>query len=353
MWSKIILYPNDERLIMKNLSTKVIISIILIICLCSVSILEIEPNYDFYASPVKDITPPPQKSENKYSTVKSINLNSKKIRLNKGDKRYLTATVKYKNKGNKKEPVIWSSSNPDVATVTQKGVVKGKSKGVAYIKIYSKYSNKSAKCKVIVSKKIKYVAFTFDDGPGKYTDKLLNALDKYNSKATFFVLGASIKNYKDQLKHEYNSGMEIGSHTYNHKNLKTISKSEVEKEITKTNNLIQDIIGTTPTLLRPPYGNYNKTVSKLAGVPMIYWTDDTLDWKYKDKKYVAKTILKGAKDGDIILLHDIHSTSVDGFIKALPKLKKKGYELVTVSELYKIKGKKLKNGKMYFGPNND
>lgn len=338
---------------MKNLTTKIIITFILVFCLSSTYILEIDSTYVFYASPVKDVTPPPEKKAKKYSKVKSISLNNDKIYLNKGDKRYLTATINYKNVAKKKEPVYWKSSNPKVATVSQNGVVKGKSRGVAYIKIYSKYSNKYARCKVVVSKKIKYVAFTFDDGPGKYTDKLLDALSKYHSKATFFVVGTSVKNYKSQLKNEYELGMEIGSHTYNHKNLKAISKSEVEKEITYTQNLIYSIIKAKPTLLRPPYGNYNSTVAKLAGVPMIYWTDDTLDWKYRDAKYVAKYILTHTKDGDIILLHDIHSTSVDGFIKALPKLRKKGYELVTVSELYKIKNKKLKTGKMHFGPNND
>lgn len=338
---------------MKKLNIKFIILFISVICLSTFYTMVVEPQYTVTASPLKDITPPPQKAQKKYSAVKKISLNNDKIRLNKGDKRYLTATIKYQSKGEKKEPVIWKSSNPKIATVTKNGVVKAKSKGVTYIKVYSKFSNKSARCKVMVSKKIKYVAFTFDDGPGKYTDKLLDALDKYHSKATFFVLGTTTKNYKKQLKREFELNMEIGSHTYNHKNLNTISKSDIKEEISKTTDLIKDVTGANPTLLRPPFGNYNKTVSKYAGLPMIYWTDDTLDWKYRDKKYVSKTILSSAKDGDIILLHDIHSTSVDGFIKVLPKLKKNGFELVTVSELYKIKGKKLKDGKMHFGPNND
>lgn len=338
---------------MKNTITKIIFTFILVICLSTIYTTTFESQCTISASAVKDLTPPPRKEQKRYTTVKEISLNNDKIRLNKDDKRYLTVKIKYQNKGKEKEPIIWKSSNPEVATVNKKGVVKAKSRGVTYIKVYSKYSNKSARCKVIVSKKIKYVAFTFDDGPGKYTDKLLDALDKYHSKATFFVVGTSTVNYKKQLKREYDMNMEIGSHTYNHKNLKTLSKSDIKKEISKTSNLIYDVTGAKPTLLRPPYGNYNKTVSKNAGVPMIYWTDDTLDWKNKNKKYVSKTIQKNTKDGDIILLHDIHSTSVDGFIKALPKLKKKGFELVTVSELYRIKGKKLKNGKMHFGPNND
>ena len=83
---------------------------------------------------------------------------------------------------------------------------------------------------------------------------------------------------------------------------------------------------------------------------MIYWSVDTEDWKHRNVKYIKNYVINHAGDGQIILLHDIHPTSVNGFITALPELRKKGYELVTVSELYKIKGKTMKNGIMYFGP---
>lgn len=289
----------------------------------------------------------------KYTAVKSVKLDKSQIRLNKGDKRVLTATIKYSKKKYKTyEPLTWESSDENIATVSKKGVVKGKSKGTAYITIKSKFTNKKAKCKVIV-RKVKYVAFTFDDGPGAYTDKLLDTLDKYHCQATFFVLGNRVNDYQDELKRAYDMGMEIGSHSYSHPNLKTLSKEKIIKEISKTNKAVKKINGEKPTLFRPPYGNYNKTVSKNVGVPMIFWTVDTLDWKYKKTKYVKKQLLKNIKDGDIVLMHDIHESTVNGFKKALPKLRKKGYELVTVSELYKIKGKKLKDGVMHFGPNND
>jgi peptidoglycan/xylan/chitin deacetylase (PgdA/CDA1 family) len=288
-----------------------------------------------------------------YNSVKSIRLDKSQIRLNKGDKRTLTPTITYGNKKNySNESIVWKSSNNKIASVDKNGTVKGKSNGTAYITIKSKFTNKSAKCKVIVQK-TKYVAFTFDDGPGIYTDKLLDSLEKYHSQATFFVLGNRVNSYKSELKREFELGMEIGSHTYSHKNLKTLSKSEISSEISKASKAIENIIGEKPSLLRPPYGNYNQTVSKKAGAPMIYWSVDTLDWKYKKTNYVCNTILKQAKDSDIILLHDIHETSVNGFIKALPTLRKKGYELVTVSELYKIKGKELKKGVMYYGPKKD
>lgn len=287
-----------------------------------------------------------------YNTIKSIKLSSSELQLDKKGKRKLTPIVSYGKKTQyAAEPLLWSSSNNKIVTV-KNGVLKGKKNGTAYISVKSKYTNKSAKCKVIV-KNVKYIAITFDDGPGEYTDKLLNALEKNHSKATFFVLGNRANAYKKQLKREAQLGMEIGSHTYSHQNLKTLSKKKIKSEIFKTRDAVKKVTGNAPTLLRPPYGNYNSTVSKNAGVPMIYWSVDTEDWKHRNANYISKYIVSHAGDGEIILLHDIHPTSVNGFIKALPKLRKKGYELVTVSELYAIKGKALKKGVMYFGPNRD
>ncbi len=289
----------------------------------------------------------------KYNPIKSIKLNQKKIRLNKGDKRYLTITIKYgKKKNRKNEPYMWYSSNPKVATVNKNGVITGLSKGVTYISFKGMESKVKTKCKVTVTK-TKYVAFTFDDGPGKYTNELLNALNKYNSKATFFLLGNNVKYYKKTVKKAYDSGMEIGSHSSAHANLNTLSKNKVKKDLTNASNAIKNVIGCTPTLFRPPYGNYNKNVQEYANAPMIYWTVDFEDWNHKNTKYVYKKILKQAKDGEIVLLHDIHKTTVKGFKKALPKLRKRGFELVTVSELYKIKGINLADGKMHYGPKND
>lgn len=286
-----------------------------------------------------------------YNKIKTLKLTSTSLRVGKNQKRFLDLKTTYdKNKKYKNEPVVWISTNNKVVTV-KNGVIKGKKTGTAYIKVRSKYTNKTAKCKVTVVKKLKYVAFTFDDGPGEYTDKLLSALKKHESKATFFVLGNRANSFKKQLQREYNLGMEIGSHTWSHKNLKILSKKNVKKEISYARNAIKNVTGEYPTLLRPPYGNYNSIVSKNAKAPMIYWSVDTEDWKYRNVKYIKSYVINHAGDGQIILLHDIHPTSVNGFIKGLPELRKKGYELVTVSELYKIKGKAMKNGIMYFGPN--
>ena len=287
---------------------------------------------------------------NPYNKVSSVSFPQNTVRLNIEDKRKLEPAIKFTgNKTYTTEPIEWSSSNNKVAKVSSKGVVNGQTNGTAYITIKSKFSGKKATCKLIVTP-TKYIAFTFDDGPGIYTKKLVNALKKYDSKATFFALGRSVDKHKDALKYAHANGMEIGTHTYGHLNLKKCSKKKIKSEIQRGKDAIKKTIGVYPTLLRPPYGNYNKTVSKEAKLPMIYWSVDTLDWKHKKTKYVDKSIMRQSKGWDIVLLHDIHKTSVDGFIKALPKLKKKNYELVTVSELYQIYGTKLKDGVMYYGP---
>lgn len=285
-----------------------------------------------------------------YKKIKAISFNRAQIAMNKNDKRKLTPVIKCS--GKKKyttEPVEWYSSNNKIVKVTKDGILKARKNGTATISVRSKFTGHKAKIRVKVAK-TKYVAFTFDDGPGKYTEKLLSALKKYNSKATFFVVGNRAAGNKSILKKEAAAGMEIGNHSYTHANLKKLSKKQIVSEIEKTNNVVKSATGAKPTVLRPPYGNYNKKVSKASGVPMIYWSVDTLDWKYKNTKKVCKYILRNTGKWDIVLLHDIHKTSVEGFIKALPTLKKQGYELVTVTELFEIYGKKMKNGVMYYNP---
>lgn len=198
------------------------------------------------------------------------------------------------------------------------------------------------------------IALTFDDGPGKYTGKLLDALEKYNSSATFFMCGYSLKRtdipVDEYLKRMDKLGCDIGNHTMNHCALDKLSKKKRKSEINGVNELVKKSVGYNPKFLRPPYGAgiRNAKVQKAAGMPIVCWSVDTLDWKTKSKKKTVKAIMNNAKDGQIILLHDIHSWSVDAVIKAIPKLKKKGYQVVSVSEMAQAKGVKLEKGQPYF-----
>lgn len=191
------------------------------------------------------------------------------------------------------------------------------------------------------------IAFSFDDGPNYNTSKLIDVLNKYNARATFFVLGSKIKGNEKVLKKMVDNNMEIGNHTYSHKLLTRLTNSKIEDEINKTNELIYNVTNTKPVLFRPSYGSFNKKIKEISNSPIIIWDIDTLDWKYHNSKMISKNILKKAKDGDIILMHDIYSATVNAVDQVLPELIKQGYQVVTVSEMFYYKNIVLEKGKIY------
>ncbi|MDR1017626.1 MAG: polysaccharide deacetylase family protein [Lachnospiraceae bacterium] len=192
------------------------------------------------------------------------------------------------------------------------------------------------------------IAITFDDGPGPYTEKLLDAVEKNHAHVTFFMLGQLVNSYPNAVKRMVSLGCETANHSYDHGDLSKMGVSGIQKEVGNTNNNIKKITGRAPTLLRPPYGAVNSTVKSTVGMPMILWDVDTLDWKTLNTAATVKAILDGAKDGNIILLHDIHPTSVEAAIKAMPILNQRGFQLVTVSELAAAKKVNLQAGHEYF-----
>ena len=195
----------------------------------------------------------------------------------------------------------------------------------------------------------KLLAFTFDDGPSYIaTNKLLDNLDKYNARVTFFVLGSRVEDYKDTLKRAHDMGNLIGSHTYSHSNLVKLNDYDIINEIKKTNDNIKNITGDNPIYLRPPYGNTNKNIKKLSNMNTIMWDLDTEDWKYKDKEKIAKYIIDNAHDGGIVLLHDLYETSIDGALLAMEELSKEGYAFVTIEEMIKLKNIELDKEKSYY-----
>ena len=188
----------------------------------------------------------------------------------------------------------------------------------------------------------KLIALTFDDGPSNNTKYFIKELQKRDALVTFFVVGNRVKKYEDVLKEAYLMGNQIGSHTYSHKNLLYLNEEEITKEIEKTNEAIYNVIGTKPTIIRVPYGNINKKIRSISNMNHILWNVDTLDWKYKNSNRVYKEIIKHAEDGNIILLHDIFKTSVNGVLKAIDELKKQGKLMVY------LKNNKLDKSKTYF-----
>ncbi len=225
------------------------------------------------------------------------------------------------------------------------GIIKNK-----YLK-YSKKDNikqdNNRNLKEFSNKKL--IAFTFDDGPSYIgTNKLLDNLDKYNARVTFFVLGRRVNNYKDTLTKAYKMGNTIGNHTYSHSNLLKLDNYSVMDEIKKTNETIKNITGSETIYLRPPYGNINSDIKNISNMYTILWDLDTEDWKYKDKDRIADYIVSNAHDGAIVLLHDLYETSVDGALLAMERLKKEGYAFVTIDEMIKIKDIQLDINKNYY-----
>lgn len=192
------------------------------------------------------------------------------------------------------------------------------------------------------------IALTFDDGPGQYTDALLEQLDKYNARATFFMLGKNAVKYPEIIQKMEKIGCELGNHSTNHTSLIKLNDEGVRSEIDTTQAAISRAVGHGASVLRPPYGEMNQHVRSIAKLPFVMWSLDTQDWKKKDAAKITEYVLSHVEDGDIILMHDIHEFSVDSAITLIPMLKEQGYQLVTVSEMAEFRGKEMKNGEKYF-----
>ena len=191
------------------------------------------------------------------------------------------------------------------------------------------------------------IALTFDDGPSDFTDRLLDCLEANNVKATFFLAGQEVEYFQEPVKRMEELGCEIGNHSYDHPDLTTLSADDAASQLSRTDQLIQDLTGHIATVVRPPYGSYNDTVAETAARPLILWSVDTLDWETQNADSTVQNVMDNASDGQIILMHDIFKESVDAAEIFIPQLLQEGYQLVTVSELAAAKGITLENGTAY------
>ena len=183
----------------------------------------------------------------------------------------------------------------------------------------------------------KVVALTFDDGPSKYTEKILDVLKKYDACGTFFLIGNKVDFYRDVLKRMINEGSEIGNHSYDHKLLTRLSKKQFEEEINKTQDAIKKATGFTPLLFRPTYGGYTDLLKSYTDLKFVLWDVDSRDWQVKTKSKISQNVLPNVKSGSIILMHDNHEYSLNALNDIISNLKKQGYKFVTVSELLELK----------------
>ena len=192
------------------------------------------------------------------------------------------------------------------------------------------------------------IALTFDDGPGLGTVRLIEALQSHGARATFFMMGPRVNTYPDAVRKMVEAGCELGNHTTNHLKLTDYAAEGIAMEINYTRDVINSVVGQTPTMVRPPYGAANELVQSVAEAPLMFWSVDTLDWELKDAGLIRDYVLNNIKDGDIVLMHDIYEATVQAAIELIPILQERGYQIVTVSEMARARGITLENGVKYY-----
>lgn len=208
----------------------------------------------------------------------------------------------------------------------------------------------------------KLIALTFDDGPSKKTtNRILDLLEEHGGAATFFLVGTNIENNIDTIKRAHSLGCEIANHSQNHKNLMKCTKDEIRNQVDSPNETLKTLADIDVRLFRAPGGNFDGVEDEI-GMPLIQWSIDTNDWRYKDAanknrteaqrkkdlERIANNVIENAEKGDIVLMHDIYNFTADLCEIIIPGLVEKGFKLVTVSDMYDTYGVELKNGKVYY-----
>ena len=215
--------------------------------------------------------------------------------------------------------------------------------------------------------KSKVIALTFDDGPAtngdskgegekSSTERILDCLEKYNCKATFFVQGVNCEytEFKERnsalVKREHDLGMQIGNHSYDHPYFNKISTDEIKSQISKASDIIENAAGDgyKVEIMRTPGGAEKQSVKDAIDMPIILWDIDTLDWDTKDADNTYNVIMNNVKGGSIVLMHDLYQATADAVERVVPDLVQQGYKLVTIDELFKIYGKELEPHKTYY-----
>lgn len=185
----------------------------------------------------------------------------------------------------------------------------------------------------------KLLALTFDDGPQPgSTEVILDSLDAVGGHATFFVVGSRAAEYPDLIKKINEQGSQIGNHSYDHTQLSGLGTDAIAREVNRTSQAVFDSTGEYTRIGRPPYGAISSAVKTAVDIEWFNWNVDTLDWKYRDPDYVYEYVISHAKDGDTILMHDLHKTTAEAMKRAIPKLDEMGFELVSIDEMADLKG---------------
>ena len=192
------------------------------------------------------------------------------------------------------------------------------------------------------------IALTFDDGPRRdTTTALLDGLAQRGVKATFFLVGEQVIGNEDVIQRMDREGHQIGIHTFDHVTLTGLNQADFDAQVGKTRRMLKNILGHNDFLLRPPYGLYDEGVQAKAECPIILWSIDPEDWGDKNVEREVEHIVANAKDGSIVLMHDIYPQSVEAALRVVDRLHQQGYLFVTVDQLFAARGVELQAGQVY------
>ncbi len=194
------------------------------------------------------------------------------------------------------------------------------------------------------------VALTFDDGPkAGVTDEILKVLDEHDSVATFFVVGEKIEKNAEILKKAIRLNCELGHHTYSHKDMSKLSKQQLKQQLSLTQDAIYQFVDNNylMKIARPTFGNTSAALQSYMDFPLILWSIDTRDWSHQNAEKSVAEVLMHVQDGDVILMHDDYEATVEATKILVPELIKRGYQLVSVSELFTYKQIELVPARIY------
>lgn len=195
------------------------------------------------------------------------------------------------------------------------------------------------------------VALTFDDGPSPVcTPILLDGLRERGVHATFFLIGEKIAGQESLVLRMQAEGHQIGNHSYDHAMLQKTDTASALRDLTRCDQLLQQLLGDGTYWVRPPYGLISREELSAIRAPLLHWSVDTRDWELRSTDQVLDIILRETGDGDVILLHDCYPTSVEAALRAVDRLQAQGVRFVTVEELFKDKGVSAQNGVLYKCP---
>lgn len=186
---------------------------------------------------------------------------------------------------------------------------------------------------------VKYISLSFDAAWGADdTIRILDILDKYNVKVTFFMTGGWVNEYPDMVKEIYSRGHDLGNHSQNHKKMSELNVEQQKQELNSVTEKVKELTGYNMFLFRPPYGDYNSTLINTAysiNYYPIQWSVDSLDWKDYGVDNIVKTVTKhkALSNGAIILMHNGAKYTADALDTVISDLIKQGYTLIPISQL--------------------